>query len=93
MAPPIIPEHNADPGQFCAARGKKRRQLMAEREKYLARLEELTAEGLSKQNTWTLFRNRVSNDWVWTARTARLPMEAAIEMDKQVENFFTRNLQ
>ncbi len=76
MAPPIVPEPNADPGRFCAARGKKCRQLMAERTRYLERLEELIAEGPSKQKIWTLFRNRISHDWVWTARTAGVPMEA-----------------
>ncbi len=64
---------------------------MADRAPYLERLEELNAEGLSKQNTWTLYRNRVSNDWVWTARTAGLPAEAAAEMDEQAMRFFTRN--
>ena len=57
----------------------------------IQRVEELNAEGLSKQNTWTPFRNRVSNDWVWTARTAGLPAEAAAEMDEQAMRFFRRN--
>ncbi len=54
LAPPVLPEPNADPGQFCAARRKKCRQLMADRAHYLERLEELSAECLSKQNTWML---------------------------------------
>ncbi len=33
----------------------------------------------------------MSNDWVWTARTAGLPAEAAAEMDEQAMRFFTHN--
>jgi hypothetical protein len=64
---------------------------MMDRARYLKKLEDLSAQGLSNQNVWTLFRNRVARDWVWTARTAGLPEEAAKELDDQVRTFFVRH--
>ncbi len=90
-SPPILPEPNADPGQFCPARPRKCRQLTTDRSQYISWLEELSATGLTKQNAWTLFRNRVSNCWVWTATTTGVPHEAAVELDNLTEQFFTRS--
>ncbi len=92
MSPPILPEPSADPGQCCAARGNKCRQLTAEGTQCCNRLEEFSPAGLIRKKAWSLFRNRVSNDWVWTARATKVPHEAAVALDNKTEHFFTKNV-